>query len=244
MKALILAAGRATRLYPMTAEAPKCLLDVGGKPLLARQLDALAGYRVGEVLVVTGYHADSIRHFADGASRRYPFRLTLLHNPLYAETNNLYSAWIAREELEGLPCLILHADVLFHKAILTGCLASPADICLVIDREIVGETMKVTSQGDRITAVRKSIPPREATGTFIGIAKFSGGGSRRFFEEMGGLVQEARKDLYFTAAVERLIAKGVPVGYSLTEGLPWMDIDTPEELEQARTIGKDLDKWS
>lgn len=244
MKALILAAGRATRLHPLTADTPKCLLDVGGRSLLEYQLDALAGSGVAEVLIVTGHRADAIHRFAARAARRYPFRLTLLHNPLYAETNNLYSAWIAREQVEGLPCFILHADVLFHKAILPGCLASPGDICLVIDREILGETMKVTSQGDRITAVSKSILPGEATGTFIGIARFSGRGSRLFFEEMRGFIQQARTDLYFTAAIEALIARGVPVGYSLTGGLPWMDIDTPEELEQAKALGRKLDEGS
>lgn len=244
MKALILAAGRATRLHPLTADTPKCLLDVGGRSLLEHQLDALRGLGVAEVLIVTGYLADAIRHFTDKAVGRYPFRLTLLHNPLYAETNNLYSAWIAREKVEGLPCFILHADVLFHKAILRGCLASPADICLVIDRRIIGETMKVSSEEDRITALSKSILPGEATGTFTGIARFSGQGSQLFFEEMKRLVQEGRTDLYFTAAIEALIARGVPVGYSLTGGLPWMDIDTTEELEQARALGKKLDEGS
>ena len=248
MKALILAAGRATRLRPLAEATPKCLLDISGKPILERQLDALVTHGIEEVIVVTGYRREAIREFIGVASHRYPFPIRSLENPLYATTNNLYSIWTARSEIKGLPCLIFYADVLFHPAILRIGYPTPntqpptPDVCLFIDRKVAEETAKVKLEGDRVTAVSKAIAPQEAMGTFIGIAKFSEKGSRLLFEEVERLVGKGEVGLYMTAALEGLIAKGVPVYYKAVEGLPWFDIDTPKELEKARRAWKRLER--
>lgn len=248
MKALILAAGRATRLRPLAEATPKCLLDISGKPILEHQLDALAilrqaqdtAHRIEEVIVVTGYRSEQIREFIGWTSHRCPFPIRTIENPLYATTNNLYSVFVARSEIGGLSCLILYSDVLFHPAILsypTPNTQHPTpDICLFIDRKVAEETAKVKLEGDQVVAVGKAIDPQEAMGTFIGIAKFSEKGSRLLFEEVERLVEKEEVGLYVTAALEGLIAKGVPVHYKAVEGLPWFDIDTPEELEKARKI--------
>ncbi|MFN3476834.1 MAG: sugar phosphate nucleotidyltransferase [Candidatus Methylomirabilales bacterium] len=238
MKALILAAGRATRLRPLAETTPKGLLDVLGKPILERQLDALAIHGISEVILVTGYRSEAIHEFVSRTSYRYPFPLRTIENPLYATTNNLYSVFVARSLITGFPCLILYADVLFHPAILGSPTPNPQlptpDICLFIDRKVAEETAKVKFEGDRVIAVGKTIPPEEAMGTFIGIAKFSEKGSRLLLEEVEQLVEKGKVGLYVTAALEGLIAKGVPVSYQVVEELPWFDIDTPEELEKAR----------
>lgn len=244
MKALILAAGRATRLRPLAETIPKCLLDVRGKPILERQLDALAIHGISEVILITGYHREAIHEFISRTAHRYPFPLRTLENPLYATTNNLYSLFVARSEIKGFSCLLFYADVLFHPAIL-GYLTSspqppPPDICLFIDRKVAEETAKVKLKGDRVIAVGKAIPPEEAMGTFIGIAKFSERGSRLLLEEVEQLVEKGKVELYVTAALEGLIAKGIPVSYQAVEELPWFDIDTPEELEHARRIWQKL----
>lgn len=230
MRALVLAAGQAIRLRPFTVETPKCLLDVGGRPILAHLLDALAAERIVEAVIVTGYLGEHIRAFVRGAG----FPVTVVENPRYAETNNLYSVWVSRERLLGSPFVICYADILFHPDILKACLEGPGEICLAVSREIYAESKKVTARETRVLAVSKTVPPAEVTGTFLGIARFSSDGGRLFLAEIEQLTQEGATNEYYTAALERLIAKGVPVHCSETTGLSWIDIDGPKELDRAR----------
>jgi len=234
VNAVILAAGCSTRLYPLTSGRPKCLLEVGGKTLLEHQLEALAACHLSEAIIVTGYLADHVSAKLVEIRERYPFPLRLVHNPLYAETNNIYSLWMAREAVRKTDFLCLHADVLFHPRMLHKAATLEEAACLVVDRELREETMKVRIEQDCIVAVGKHVREPEASGTFVGLAKFSGDGGRALFHEIEQLLGEGHKDAYFTAAIERLAVKGFPVGVCFTEGLPWIEIDVLEDLERAR----------
>ncbi len=102
-----------------------------------------------------------------------------------------------------------------------------------MSQELYDESKKVLTQGTRVLAVSKAIPPAEATGTFLGIARCTSHGGQLLFNEIGDLAREEATDQYYTAALERLIAKGVPVHCSVSTGLPWIDIDGPVELRRA-----------
>jgi choline kinase len=233
LKAVILAAGSSTRLYPLTLDKPKCLLEVGGKTLLEHQLDALAECDVNELVLVLGYLSDVVLEKIQQIAPAMP--VSVIYNPRYADTNNLYSLWVAREKLMGGPFVCLHADVLFHPSILKKCFEADAEICLVVDRQIREETMKVATASGRVTNVGKAIRPEQVSGTFLGIARCSAEAGRAVLDEADALVQAGQTNVYFTAAIVRLIEKGVEVGFSLTAGLPWTEIDFLEDLEYART---------
>lgn len=232
MKAVLLVAGRSTRLYPLTLDKPKCLLEVGGRSLLEHQLDALATCSISELILVTGYLREMIEEKVDEIRGRYPFPFNFVFSPDFAKTNNLHSLWAAREEVIGEDFLCLHADVLFHPGILQKAAADPRDLVLVAEPEILQETMKLQLDGDRVTSVGKHISMKEADGTFPGIAKFSANGSSQLFAEMGTLL-ETDMNAYFTFAAESLIKKGTEVNSSFTGGLPWIEIDIADELVQA-----------
>ncbi len=236
MRALVLAAGQAIRLRPFTEETPKCLLKVGGKPILAHLLDVLAGQGIADAVIVTGYLGEQIRAFIWKSSEQGSLPVTVVENPRYAETNNLYSVWVTRQALLGSAFVVLYADILFDPEILTGCLDGPGEICLAVSRELYEESKKVQTEGTRVLAVSKAVPPDQATGTFLGIARFSSEGGRLLYAEIEDLTREQATDQYYTAAVERLIAKRVPVHCSVTSGLPWIDIDGPAELERAQEV--------
>jgi choline kinase len=189
---------------------------------------------MAEVCLVTGHLQEKIRAFVETVASSLPLTFTFVENPRYAETNNLHSLWVARDQVEGSPFVVLYADILFHPAILQGCLQGPGEICLAVSREIYGETMKVVNNGELVLAVSKAISSREATGTFLGMARFSEKGGRLLFAELAGLVKQDTSARYFTAALERLIVKGFPVHCSVTSGLPWIDIDGPAEFDQAQ----------
>jgi len=223
---VLLAAGTGSRLRPLTDNLPKCLLEVGGRPLLDYQLEALATHGVEDILVVTGHAAGEI-------TRRYP-RLRTLHDPEYATTNNLHSLWAARREFAGRDFVCLHTDLLFHPAILGPCLESRADVGVALDRALVEETMKARVEDDRVVEISKSIPRAKMFGTFLGIARFSARAAAALPDVLGSLVaREENRQAYFTACVPALAAKGFPATFTLTEGLPWVEIDSLADLQRA-----------
>ncbi|MDQ3666292.1 MAG: phosphocholine cytidylyltransferase family protein [Acidobacteriota bacterium] len=234
MKAVILAAGSSTRLYPLTIDQPKCLLEVGDQTLIEHQLDALATCGVTEVVIVTGYLSHLITGRVEDLKAGYPFAVRFAHNARFAGTNNLYSLWTAREQIEGEDFLCMHADVLFHPEILRAGARATDDVCLVADRAVLDETMKLKTVGSRVKEVGKHLSMNEASGTFLGLAKFSVAGGRRVMAETEKLVEAGETNLYFTAAIERMIADGFPVAACFTEGLAWIEIDVAEELAVAR----------
>jgi len=225
--AVILAAGAGTRLRPRSERVPKCLLEVGGRTLLDYQLDALAHHEVRDVLVVTGFGAEQI-------TARYADRIRTIHNPDFETTNNLHSLWSARAEFSERDFLCLHADVLFHPAMLTGCLDSQADACFLLDRELNQETMKARLEGDRVVEINKSIARDQMGGTFLGIARFAPRASAALPEILEALVRDpAHRNSYFTACVPELAGRGLNLGCAWTNGLPWIEIDFEGDFERA-----------
>ncbi|MGH9805111.1 MAG: NTP transferase domain-containing protein [Candidatus Acidiferrales bacterium] len=225
--AVILAAGAGTRLRPLTEDRPKCLLEAGGRALLDYQLDALAANDVREVLVVTGFCAEQI-------VERYGTRVRALYDSEYETTNNLHSLWTARRELAGRDVLCLHADVLFHPAILPPCLEAEHDVTAVLDRALVEETMKARVEEHRVVEIGKRIPPAKQFGTFLGIARFAPAASTALVDALEKLVEdEAHRQSYFVACLPLLARQGLQIGYSLTEGLAWIEIDTLEDLQSS-----------
>src|SRR5689334_8610480 len=131
LSAVILAAGRGARLAPLTDRLPKCLLPVGGRAILDRQLAALAAAGIDRVAVVTGYAADAIdAHLAGRPGIR------TVRNLRHATTDNLASCHAARDHFVGEASVLLNGDTLFEHALLADLLAAaPAPILIAIDRK-------------------------------------------------------------------------------------------------------------
>ena len=105
MKAVILAAGIASRLRPLTDTTPKCLLKIGERCLLERAFDALIQNGFDEFIIVTGYRQQQIVDFLQA---RYPVQnITFIYNDRYESTNNIYSLWLTRPYTDGEEILLL-----------------------------------------------------------------------------------------------------------------------------------------
>src|ERR1041384_4793159 len=124
MKAIILAAGKGTRLNGMDLK-PKCLFEVGGQTLLERQITTLRELRLNDIVLVLGFEAERIRSL-------YKDQLSYVINSRFSETSSLYSLWLAREHLlDGF--VVLNCDVLFHPQLLAKLISSPFDDALLVD---------------------------------------------------------------------------------------------------------------
>lgn len=226
MKAVILAAGRGSRLYPLTANIPKCMVKVGGRPLIDRQIESIESIGIKDILVVVGYQKEVIqKHLGN--------RVRYREYSDYAKTNNLHTLWNVRDELNsGFICFF--ADLLFDFAVLEDLAKNTDDICVVIDTsQILDGTMRIKiNQGNCVGMGDHPVTKSEASGNFIGIAKFSNKGSELLLEQMAGMVAAHQND-YYTAALNKLIAKGQKIGYLDIKNRTWVEIDTLEDLKRA-----------
>ena len=138
MKAIILAAGIASRLRPLTNDRPKCLLKIGDRSLLERTIDALLENNIREIIIVTGYLHDMLETFVQ---TRYPsLNVKFIHNELYSSTNNIYSLWLALPKvLQEKEIILLDSDILFDPLMIKILLDASHDNCLALDSHKLGE---------------------------------------------------------------------------------------------------------
>ena len=227
MKAIILAAGKGTRLDG-AAVKPKCLVEVGGISLLQRQIDSLREANVKRIVVVVGFGADIVRDECDSD-------ITFVENVDYAETSSLYSLWLAREHLtDGF--VVLNSDVLFHPQLLTNLLESSRDDALLLSdtqtTPLGDEEMKVKLKEDLVIDLSKHMDPLEADGENVGIVKFSAAGAKTLVGYMNELIAGgAVKD--WAPRAFREFALHHPLYALSTRGLPWIEIDFPEDYQRA-----------
>ena len=230
MKAIILAAGRGTRLDG-AAVKPKCLVEVGGVTLLRRQLDTLKKSNVKDIVIVVGFGDESIRNECQADD------ITFVENVRFAETSSLYSLWLAREHLtDGF--VVLNCDVLFHPQMLSNLLESSYDNALLLsdtDANPMGdEEMKVKLRDGVVIDIAKSLDPREADGENVGIVKFSSEGATALVGYMDELIANGGGKDWAPRAF-REFAQHHPLHALSTRGLPWIEIDFPEDYQRAVT---------
>ena len=230
MKALILAAGRGTRIHSVHRDRPKCLIRFNDSTILDHQIQSLFSAGVSNIGIVVGYEKDQIiRHVLT----RYPNRrrqFTFIENPVFAQTNNIYSFWLARTWLKEESFICLNADVVFDPSVLWPTIESAAPITMIVDPEWRDETMKVIISEDRVIRMSKRIPQSEYSGTYIGITSFAASVHERLFAKIGELVRTGGENEFFNVAVQQLADEGVHVGFTSTANLPWAEIDDPGDL--------------
>ena len=116
MQAIILAAGLAKRLRPLTDTTPKCLLDVGGKNLLHRTMDNVISNGIKDFIFVTGYRENMIK---DYLKVNFPdVNIKFITNADYSNNNNSYSLWMTKDFVKD-DFILLDSDILFNSRIVT-----------------------------------------------------------------------------------------------------------------------------
>jgi choline kinase len=233
MKALILAAGQGTRLRSIHGQHPKCLIRVDDGTILDHQLQNLHVAGIHEVGIVVGYEKEQIMHHVR-SKYRDGVQVSLIENPAFAVTNNMYSLWLARHWIGEESFVCLNADVICDPSAIVAALRSTAPISMIVDPEWRDETMKVVISADRIVQMSKRIPKETFSGTYVGITVFSAEVNRQLFDKLGKLVSTGRVNDFFNVAVQQLADEGVHVGFTSTGGLPWAEIDDPADLAFAR----------
>lgn len=242
IKAVILAAGMARRLQPLTNSTPKCLLPIGGKTLLSRMLDTLWHAGIHHLVMVTGFEAEQIRNHV--AVHHPDFDCEFIHNELYDQTNNAYSLWLTRRAIEGDQLLLMDSDILFHPAIISTLISQkPSCLALRNTGKLGDEEIKVKPDKDGyVFKISKTILPEEAIGESLGIEFFSESDTTRLFDITDSFIRIGQRvNDFYEAAFEEAIATGMKIKPVPIGNLPCMEIDTAADLELAIQLARQLD---
>lgn len=232
LSAVILAAGRGARLAPLTDQRPKCLLPVGGRTILDRQLDALARAGVHDVAVVTGHAAEAIE---EHIARRPGVRG--VRNLRHATADNLASCHVARDHFSGEASLLLNGDLLFEDGVLGDLLAAePVPILIAIDRKPLydADDMKVMTTDHWLSRIGKHLA--QADGEAIGITLLRGAGRALFLGQVEArLAAPGGERALYPEALDAL-ARQDHVSVRSVHGRRWIEIDTPDDLAAAEAM--------
>lgn len=246
MRAVIIGAGRGSRLQHRTSEVPKTLVEVMGRPMLDWILEALeqGGIRRRDIVFICGYAEEVVR-------ARYP-DLTFVRNAAWASNNILESLLCARPYLED-GFLSTYADIVYEAEIVGDLLESPHDITLGCDtrwrRRYVDRSQhpesdaeKLRADGPRVLEISRRIPSEAASGEFIGVMKTTRAGAAELLDaydraraaHAGRVFREGRlfEKAYLIDLLEDMLEQGAALHRADTPG-GYMELDTLEDLAAA-----------
>ncbi len=230
MKAVILAAGVGSRLAPLTDHQPKAMIAINGEPLLLHQINGLleAGVSVEDILVVTGHAAEVVR-------QTVPAGVTCLHNPEFASRNNIHSFWMLRDLEEDF--LLINSDVYFPRSLFREVIENAPATCLVVDaeKELADEEMKVELKRGLLRRISKRLRADLADGEYIGLAKLAREDAKVLFRKAGELLDDGQTGVWYENAIAAATDE-VEIRAFKIASVPWIEIDTHEDLAQARRL--------
>lgn len=230
MQAIIMAAGKGSRLGEVSGNMPKSFVEIAGQKLIDRNLMALKALGITDITIVTGYRC---KEFENRYKNNKDIRL--IFNPFWSCANVLSSFWIGAQYLKD-DFIYLHADTIFDISILKDIVAAKEDIVLPIDEKPCDEeAMKVKIENNLVVEITKEMCVDEAAGEFIGVAKFS----KRIIPALYANATQALKDgllnAYFEEALQRTIdEQRYSCSYIFTKNRFWAEIDFPEDYIRAK----------
>ena len=245
MRAIIIGAGRGSRLMPTTADTPKCFAVVAGKRILDWSLDAFRANGVDEICFIGGYRIDCVQ-------KEYP-DFVFRHNEDWPNNNILLSLFHAEDLMDG-PFLCAYSDILFSPSAIASLLTDDADMSLLVDTEWLAryaertehpsdDAEKVVCENGTVVRVHREIPESEAYGEYIGVARFSTAGAARLREHFharrrqfaGKPFREAKsfEKAYLIHLFQDMIEAGESMTHADTPG-GYIEVDTQQDFDYAR----------
>ena len=236
MIGVILAAGMAKRLRPLTDTQPKCLLKVGERTLLERTVDAMTGAGIQELVVVTGYRGEMIRQFL--VEHYSDLTIHFIHNADYEHNNNIFSLWMSRPYTDGNDFLLMDSDILLDPQ-LVKTIVSQTGTALALNRHECGEEeIKIIADNEgRVIELSKTCSIADAVGESVGVERIASDYSTALFCELEQMIEhEGLVDIFYERAFERLIPQGYYFRVVDTTDFFSIELDTVEDFERAKEL--------
>lgn len=225
MKAVLLAAGKGTRISRMIEQVPKSTLPINGVPLIRYTVEMLMGRGI-ECCVCVGYEKNKIYEALNG------LEITYFNNPFYNVTNSIASLWFAKDFMDD-DMIIMNADVFISEEILELVLSKKHDNVMAIDktRTEIGDYFFQTTDSGSLKKYGKELPLRDRSGEYVGLAKLEKSFLPCFIDRLDEMIDELKHDKWWENVL-----------YSMTEernintvdinGLFWSEIDYFDDYER------------
>ncbi|MBN1634415.1 MAG: phosphocholine cytidylyltransferase family protein [Ignavibacteria bacterium] len=239
MQAVILAAGLAKRLRPLTDMTPKCLLDINGKNLLQMMVENLLKCDINDFIFVTGYRESMIKEYLDLNFKN--INKIYISNQDYANNNNSYSLWMTKEFVKD-DMLLLDSDILFDYRIVKKLLDSEHGTCIALkNHKLDEEQIKVIIDGNgKVLEIGKDVEISKSAGESIGIEKLSSDFLNEMFKILDRTILKENNvnEFYETTFQEIINMKDDKInmyGVDISD-YECMEIDTIEDYEKAKLV--------
>ena len=232
--ALLLAAGTGSRLRPLTFDAPKCLTEVSGEPILARLLDNLRVQGIKRLVVVTGYLDHCVREFLE--ENAADMQLDYVFNPVYKTTNNIYSLWLAKKAIEE-PFVLIESDLVFEASMLEPMLI-PDSIAVSNILPWMNGTMVELNANKAVKAFHVSHDvDDERRYKTVNICSLSSQSWQRVIARLDRYIEDGRVNEYYETVFADMVADGsLEFDAVLFNENKWYEIDAMEDLHQAELM--------
>jgi choline kinase len=240
--AILLSAGQGSRMLPLTAERPKCMIDFSGRTLIEWQIEMLARGGVKHIDVVTGFMTDMVDALLAGIDDP---RVTIAtrFNPFYKVADNLGSCWIVREQMRG-DFLILNGDTLVSEEIVTRVQQDhgwPIAVTVDVKDAYDSDDMKVERDGDRLARIGKTLTAQQSNAESIGFLAFRDEGVDLFRETVRKAMRTPEGVQHWYLKVIDSLAPTGKVGTVSIEGQEWAEVDFLNDIEIATAL---TDRWA
>jgi L-glutamine-phosphate cytidylyltransferase len=233
MKAIILAAGRGSRMKNLTDERPKCLVELRGKTLLEWQLKALREAGINEIAIVTGYKRELLSNRG----------LVEFHNSRWAETNMVSSLACAQEWLQAEPCIVSYSDIFYEATAVESLMSSNAMLAVTYDPNwlklwekrfgdplLDAETFRINADATLAEIGNKPRSVAEVEGQYMGLLRFTPDGWGEVLRIRAGLPSAECDRMHMTGTLQRVIEAGRIAIEAIPYDLPWGEVDSVEDL--------------
>ena len=233
MKAVILAAGRGSRMKALTDERPKCLVELRGKTLLDWQLEALREAGTSDIAIVTGYKRELLSNRG----------LLEFHNPRWAETNMVSSLSCAEDWLQAEPCIVSYSDIFYEASAVESLIMSTASLAVTYDLHwlklwekrfgdplLDAESFRFNSDNTLEEIGNKPKSLQEVEGQYMGLLRFTPDGWGEVLRIRAGLPPEECDRMHMTGTLQRVIDAGHIAIEAIPYELSWGEVDSTEDL--------------
>ena len=243
MKAIILAAGIGSRLQPMTSNKPKCLIEVAGRPILDYQIRSYASAGIKDIIIIVGYKSEQVIDFCrhiEGVN------IKTIENTNYEVTNNMYSLYLAFDDLVGKTFVLSNGDVIFDEQIACSIVHSEIKDLIATDHgKYLEESMKITvNHMGLVDNISKTIPSQLAYGNSIDLYKFSAESSEIFFMQIKDIIEkDGNLNDWTEVALQKLLrTRRLSMRPFDIAKRRWVEIDNYEDLALADKLFSDFDR--
>ncbi|AQS07136.1 NTP transferase domain-containing protein [Clostridium beijerinckii] len=232
MKAIVLAAGRGSRLGSLTNDNPKCLTELFGKSLIEWQVKALNEAGINEIAIVRGYKKEKINIK----------NATYFDNDIWDKTNMVMSLYKADEWLQKYECIISYSDIIYKSEVIDLLKNNYCDISITYntnwlklwkarfkDPLLDAESFRIDDKGKLLEIGKRVDSIEEIQGQYMGILKFKPSGWKKVKAYLDSLSEQEQNKMDMTSLLNKLIERDIEICTIPSSGI-WLEVDNENDL--------------